>query len=91
MTDVQPKSDQVNTAAIRRDLTERIIRNLKQVQEYLTQLESELSDPDYQVLAGDRKDWEQKNQDLQEQVGRLQDLFNEVRQEQQQTNREADA
>ena len=66
---------------IRHRLSERIVKNLHQVQEYLAELESQLQDPHYDHVVASLVEWQQRNRDLQQRVRELQGLWNKFNDE----------
>lgn len=77
MPQVQNQSPSNLPDDLRREMTARIVKNLKQVQEYLAQLEQEIEDPAYTILTGDRDTWRERRNDLQAKVDKLQDMFDD--------------
>lgn len=68
MTPVQPPKHNHDIPAIRRDMADRILKNLIQAQGYVEQLQREIDDERYQHQVGDRSEWRQHTAELLEQL-----------------------
>lgn len=78
MPKVQTQSTNTDPADIRRDLIQRIVKNLDQVQQYLDQLKREIHDQKYNALAADRGEWEQRRMELESHLKDLQKVFSDL-------------